>query len=75
VWLRSSRNAEFRKIHIVSDVQVEDHSLLRLRELPNDGNVAVTGDILFSRDSGVNFIDGLPVRVIGKHRKPGCTGY
>ncbi len=65
VWIRSASNAEFRKIHINGNVQVEDHSLLRLRELSNDGNVAVTGNISVSRDSGLNFVGGLPVQVHG----------
>ena len=65
VWVRSASNAEFRKVHITGNVQTEDHSLVRFRELTNDGNVAVTGNMSVSRDSGLNFVGGLPVRVIG----------
>ena len=65
VWLRSFSNAEFRKVKITGNVQIEDHSLARFRELSNDGNVAVTGNISVSRDSGLNFVGGLPVRVVG----------
>jgi hypothetical protein len=56
VLLRSYSNAEFRKVRIAGNIEVEDHSLVRFRDLAGSPNVSVTGNILVSRDSGLNFI-------------------
>lgn len=68
VFLLSASNAEFRKIHITGNVTVEDHSLLRVRELAGGSNASVTGNISIARDSGLNFIENAgdqPVKVVG----------
>ncbi len=65
VYIRSESNVELRNIEITGNVIVEDHSLLRLRDLAGDSHVTVRGNTTVSLDSGLNFIGSNPVKVVG----------
>lgn len=59
-------SAEFRNVEIIGRMEISDHALVRLRDQSGDSsNVTVRGNITVSQDSGLNFIGGTPVKVVG----------
>src|SRR5262249_18815492 len=65
VYITKASNAELRNIEIAGNVTVEDHSLLRLRDLSGDSHYSVKGNTTISLDSGLNFVGSFPVKVQG----------
>jgi hypothetical protein len=59
-------SAEFRNVEITGRMEISDHALVRLRDQSGDSsNTTVRGNITVSQDSGLNFIGGTPVKVVG----------
>ncbi len=57
VTIDALSNAEFRNVSITGNVEVVDHSLLRIKDQSDGpGHISLSGNVSLSQDSGLNFI-------------------